>query len=525
MLYGQIIDRYKNTPEDPMAMLLRCLACIVHHSASILATMVGNSGHDFSKISILHDPDLLRDLRPLVTTDPTPGIMAMVTGIPPHVELACQLKEILDNALELVVNIRDQTSRITEAVKTAIDEKSWDSGQVTGTRLREILATFQEESMGAVNARLDGIRAEFQRVAAGGGGADNDDNFNNFDEDEEPRGEGAQRQPQSAFAYDGHFYDVPQGFQFPNATLRQGLRFWLKGLTVSADGSKVVKPFRQLTAQGLPTGPLKNQFKVNWKPIFSYLEENEAYELSRNTHLMTDVAIERIYDQCVDFLKENVSYCFASLRTNPTKWGLGTWSLKTRRSTILKKGTVADKAKVAAATNRNRARVPGTRPGRQVATNPHYRYRQRQRVERLLRNNIPAGDNQQQEAAENDGEQQEQETTREEGREQGDVAEVDDDAEGDDAAPEEVEDAFANAFRHVELSEAARARGLVADQEAAEELRLDRQEQNATRNRVGDAVGEDGDRLYIIGTGGQAPVPGTAAHRAWQRGHVDNLPT
>jgi hypothetical protein len=242
MLYGRIMARYKNRPEDPMAMLLRCLACIVHHSESILATMVGNSGHDFSKISILHDPDLLCDLRPLVTTDPTPGVMATPTGIPPHVELASQLKEILNNVSELVVNIRDQTARITETVKTAIDEKSWDSGQVTGTRLREILATFQEESMGAVNTRLDGIRAEFQRVAAGGGGAEEEDNLNNFDVDEEER-EGTQRQPSCTFAYNGHFYDVPQDFGFPKVTLRQGLRFWLRGHTVSIDGSKVVKPF------------------------------------------------------------------------------------------------------------------------------------------------------------------------------------------------------------------------------------------------------------------------------------------
>ncbi len=69
--------------------------------------MVGKSVHDFCMISILHDPDLLCDLRPLVTTDPTPGVMATPTGIPPHVELASQLKEILNNVSKLVVNLRD----------------------------------------------------------------------------------------------------------------------------------------------------------------------------------------------------------------------------------------------------------------------------------------------------------------------------------------------------------------------------------------------------------------------------------
>jgi hypothetical protein len=69
---------------------------------------------------------------------------------------------------------------------------------------------------------------------------------------------------------------------------------------------------------------------------------------------MIDRKIERIYDQRVNFPMENVSYycCFQSLRTSPTNWGLGTWSLKTRHQTILKKRTEVDKAKVeVAATN------------------------------------------------------------------------------------------------------------------------------------------------------------------------------
>jgi hypothetical protein len=156
-LYGRIMARYKNTPEDPMAMLLWCLACIVYHSESILATMVANPGHDFSKISILHDQELLHDLRLLVTTGPTPEVMATPTGIPPHVELASQLKEILNNVTKVVTSLREQTTRITEVVNTAIHEKSWDLGHVTGTRLREILTTFQDQLMDAVNTRLDSI--------------------------------------------------------------------------------------------------------------------------------------------------------------------------------------------------------------------------------------------------------------------------------------------------------------------------------------------------------------------------------
>jgi hypothetical protein len=50
--------------------------------------MLQYPGHDFVKISILHDEALLVELRMLVTTEPTAGVMTTPTGIPPHVELA-----------------------------------------------------------------------------------------------------------------------------------------------------------------------------------------------------------------------------------------------------------------------------------------------------------------------------------------------------------------------------------------------------------------------------------------------------
>jgi hypothetical protein len=77
-------------------------------------------------------------------------------------------------------------------------------------------------------------------------------------------------------------------------TLREGLRFWLREQTVSTDGAKCVKPFRQLKLPaGLPSPSLKNKYKVHWKPIFSYLEENGAYEMPRNMQQMTDKVIKK----------------------------------------------------------------------------------------------------------------------------------------------------------------------------------------------------------------------------------------
>ena len=101
---------------------------------------------------------------------------------------------------------------------------------------------------------------------------------------------------------------------------------------------------------------------------------------------MTDADINQIYKQCINFLKEKVSYCFQSRQANLTNWVLGTWSMKTQCLTTLKKGTEVDEAKVATATNQNQARRPNTQLGRQMAMNPMQHYRQQQYVERLVLN-------------------------------------------------------------------------------------------------------------------------------------------
>ena len=84
-----------------------------------------------------------------------------------------------------------------------------------------------------------------------------------------------------------------------------------------------------------------------------------------------------------------------------------------------------------------------------VATNSLYRYRQRQCVQRLLRNNLPAENNLQPAViAQDDGVQQQQQATQEDGN-----------------------NAFGDAFRigDADLPEAARARQRQIEQEVAEE--------------------------------------------------------
>ena len=98
-------------------ILLRCFASIIHHSAGLITMKNTFRGHVFNKLAILDNHDLLRELQNLVTTDPTPGVIETPTGIPPHVNHARLLKNVIDNLSLLQSKIDTQSTQIMDALR------------------------------------------------------------------------------------------------------------------------------------------------------------------------------------------------------------------------------------------------------------------------------------------------------------------------------------------------------------------------------------------------------------------------
>jgi hypothetical protein len=365
MMFHSVIANCEGQSNNPTPMLLRCLACVVYHADSMLEVMVNTPGHDFSKIPVFHDKPLLEKLQELVTTDPTEGTMAVPTGIPPHVELASQVQKVLDLTTKLLANMGEQTGSVIEAVHKAIEEKALESGNVTGSRLLEVLNEFQADSLTAVDKRLVEIRNEF---ASGGNSHQATTNNNNT---------AAGGTATNMFAYKGRFYAVPESFQFPKVNLRQAIRFWLLGQSVSGNGNQRVKPFRKLTANDLPTKELKTALNLQWKPIFSFLDDAANFPTGGSVPV-DEEQLNAAYDRCIAHLKSTVSYCFANKKDPESSWKIATWSVRVARSSIEKNGTASDKEKLAPAGARNKARKGGKR-NRQDIDNPLYLHRQQKR--------------------------------------------------------------------------------------------------------------------------------------------------
>ena len=363
------MEKHRGKPHDPTSLLLRCLACVVFHSEKLVEVMVQFPGHDFAKIALLHDRRLLDELTKLVTTEPTPGVMMQATGIPPHIGMSVQLKEILQKLSELVHAFENQSVILISTVKKAIEDKSWESGHLTGGRLKEILDTFHA----SVNLNLDGIREEFRKALEIGNGGAAQQQRGQEQIAEHPAGRAG-----NMFAYGGRFYAVPQTFQFPTATLREGLRFWLKGQTISTDGNCVVKPFNKLSLEMLPNN-LKNTFKNHWTPIFKFLKA--AINLQGgDTANMSEQDIESTFQRCVEHLRSTVSYCWNLKKgSDPLQYKLATWSRKISHSAIKKNGTEEDKRNLQDPTNRQVQKQAGLKRKKTTKENVLYPQRQKQR--------------------------------------------------------------------------------------------------------------------------------------------------
>ena len=92
LTYGDVMSAYDGMNNNPASILIQCLACIVHHSDAIISVMNSIPGHDFNKVPLFHNRELLSRLKLFVTTDPTVDVMPFATGIPPHIEVSMQAK-------------------------------------------------------------------------------------------------------------------------------------------------------------------------------------------------------------------------------------------------------------------------------------------------------------------------------------------------------------------------------------------------------------------------------------------------
>ena len=381
MAYGPILRNHENSSDcDPTGILTRCLACVIWHFNSIRDVMVSNPGHEFNKIALLHELPLLNDLKQLVTTEPTPGLMTTVTGVPPHVGLAVQLKSISGRINKLLEEYEDheedRTQRVINAVVASIEGEAVQSGHLTGRRLEEILSQHFDSVDGRLKKALKDVQEELLSYV---GTRQERSGFAQTTVTARRNNDGG---ISNSFSYNDKtfFWHVPEMFDFPKKPqLSQALRLWLKGQTASSDGKKVIRPYRNLKASHLPNVSLRNKLRGQWMQFFKFVEP--AFEpLPRDTTTMSEADLAIATQNMWDYLETRVSYCFVSSRKRDPKQNLlSYWARKVTTSEIKANGTASDKEQLGGLDYKKRKNHTRTR---RSADRPLYPDRQQNRQKR-----------------------------------------------------------------------------------------------------------------------------------------------
>ena len=167
-------------------------------------------------------------------------------------------------------------------------------------------------------------------------------------------------------------WQVPKNFTFPtNAKLLTGWQLWVGGQPgyqvnkQSEDGPDTVqlapvRPYRLLGRKFLPKH-VRQVLSLSWEPTFKIMQAAPGMDF--------DMDAQESFKIGYAYLKARVEYIFTTIRMKPETWCVAYWSVKVQRSSIMKKGTEADKARLPAPTRKNAPRKQTTSTssdGRQV---------------------------------------------------------------------------------------------------------------------------------------------------------------
>ena len=68
---------------DAVPLLLCAFGSMIHHTPTLIWQMLKVPGHQFNRLAVLHDKDLLTEMRALVMLESTEGVLMLPIGVPP----------------------------------------------------------------------------------------------------------------------------------------------------------------------------------------------------------------------------------------------------------------------------------------------------------------------------------------------------------------------------------------------------------------------------------------------------------
>ena len=138
------MKKWGGTKSDPTGLLLRCLASLVFHSEWIQKFALNDIKHPFNHIVIFAFPDLVIELKNLITTNISP-IIRKPTGVPPHVKQAIKMEKILVAVSDTLQLVKNQYGDFKVLMHEVLDERDEQNGMVSGSKILELLKSFKTD--------------------------------------------------------------------------------------------------------------------------------------------------------------------------------------------------------------------------------------------------------------------------------------------------------------------------------------------------------------------------------------------
>lgn len=369
MNFKNIYRNAKNDASSNMtAILVRCLASLVHHSDAMLEVIAKNPGHPFMNIPILSSsPALLQRLKNKVTTKRSTAIESP-TGVPPHVKQMSMISEVFEFLKKEREERKNLEEKLRNIIESAIEKNAAENGHLTAASMRNVLTLHKKEMENHFNSTVDkkldtlmtmlSSRAEnFGTPSVNPIFQENLQQTNLLREDTIQRG---------IHYWDGKYWDVPKNFDFPQAKLRMAFTYWIQGIPNfkdSAGNPAAVMPFKHFKCdKGLPQ-KLHSKLRGSWKPIMKkLLEAPNLPELRNANHLNPDV-INTTFDTAFAFLQTQISYVFEKEQYKAYhKWSVSNWSKHIKPSEIRKNGNANDIALLPPQQTRKRKNIKISSP-------------------------------------------------------------------------------------------------------------------------------------------------------------------
>ena len=317
LCFGDILARFGGSGIEG-ALLLFMASIVYHYDTFIAPNIARHTGHCFLNIPLLSNPELLQELKKLVTLEPC-GAVRQATGVPRHVKMMEEIKMFYKEIQGYKEEVRDLKERLPQIIKDAIEEKVLESGHVTAQFVldcvKEAFTTAGEE----IGERIEKSVWRQTKHLAAVTGTETDG--------AETAPEGPQvPSPRMVTLYPTYGYsdpeankrnrtrrtwDVPQDFTFPPADLFVAWTAWLKGYPLNMserpDGTLYLAPVRPLHMLDrdhvyVPF-KLKKKFDNSWKPVLKIME-SDVEEAVKKT---------RVEDRNYAFVKQTFDRGFSCL--------------------------------------------------------------------------------------------------------------------------------------------------------------------------------------------------------------------